>query len=100
MALAGVCRSDTGFYSSPCQGCDEGLWRPGVQDGDHAVAGGGDRATVDFDSGGKGCVIDGNNTTREATPMFGENERKRSRGVCVGGDGGDGSVGTCRSRVG
>ena len=62
MAFAGGRRGAASFHTGPRFRGDEGLWGPGVEEGDYAVTGDGGRTAVDFDSGGEGCVIDGNNT--------------------------------------
>lgn len=68
------------FRSGSRLGRDEALWGVGVQEGDEAVAGGGDGATVVFDYDGTGCLIDGNNTAREARPVRREGAEKEQRG--------------------
>ena len=86
--FAGGRRGAAGFHTGPRLCGDEGLWGAGVKESDKAVAGG-----VDFYSGGKGCVIDGNNNAQEARPVFGEGRIGIGR-VCVGGYGGNGSMGS------
>lgn len=99
-----VRRSAAGFLSSLRIGGGECLSAAGAQEGDEAVAGGSGGATVDFDYGGMykmhhrwfECCSKGNaRLRREGVSILlkGENEQKISKGVYVGCDGGDGSVG-------
>ena len=92
MAFAGGRRGAASFHTGPRFRGDEGLWGPGVEEGDYAVTGDGGRTAVDVGSGGEGYVIDGNNTTQKAKSMFGEARRGTGR-VCAGGHGGNSSAG-------
>ena len=44
-------------FIQPRLGSDKGLWGA-VEEGYKAVAGGDGRTAMDFDQGGKGCIID------------------------------------------
>ena len=68
MAIAGDRRGAAGFYTGPRLCGNESLWGAGVEEGDKAVTGGGGRTAVDFDSGGEGCVINGNNIALRLGP--------------------------------
>ena len=57
MSFAGGRRGAGGFHTGSRLCGDEGLWGAGVEESDKAVTGGGGRTAVDFDSGGKECVI-------------------------------------------
>ena len=92
MAFAGDRRGTAGFHTGPRLRGDKGLWGAGVEEDDKTVTGDGGRTAVDFDSGGEGCVIDGNNTAQKARSMFGEARIGIGR-VCVGSHGGNSSTG-------
>ena len=68
MTFAGGRRRAAGFHTGPRLCGDEGLWGAGFEEGDKAVTGDGGRSAVDFDSGGEGCVINGNNIALRLGP--------------------------------